>query len=79
MTTVEIPAAAATALVECEGKILRLDPSDVGSVDVSVSFDPIQLPPEPGDISVRRELGPQCVVLVINMKPGARALWVDKE
>lgn len=75
----KVPAAAAAALVECMGKVLRADPAGIETVGVSVSSDVIELPPEPGDTSVRRELGQQHVTITINMKPGARALWVDKE
>lgn len=74
----KVPPSAA-ALVECMVKVLRLDPADVETLDVSVSFDKIELPPNPGDISKRYELGQQHVIITINMKPGARALWVGKE
>ena len=73
-----IPAAAAAALVESAGQVLRLNPADVETVDLSVSVLPIEVPgSEPG--SRRYEAGPQTVTITINMKPGARATWVKPE
>ena len=73
-----VTAEAAVALIESCGKVLRLDPTDVETVDLSVAHDPIELPPTSGGAR-RYELGPQRVTIVINMKPGARALWIDRE
>ena len=73
-----VMAAAAATLIESYGKVLRLDPADVETVDLSVAHDPIELPPTSGGAR-RYELGPQRVTIVINMKPGARALWIDRE
>lgn len=72
-----IPAEAAAALVEFGGKVLSLDPSDVCSVNVSISVEPIELPG--GESGGRRfEAGPQRVTIDIDLAPGARAAWVDK-
>lgn len=76
--TPRIPAAAAAALVECGGQVLRLSPADIETVDVSVSVDPIEMPGA-GPGTRRFEAGPQHVTITINLKPGARATWVDKE
>lgn len=74
----KVTAAAAAALIECAGKVLRLNPADVETVDFSVSFDKIELPPtRTGAASY--ELGQQHVTITINMKPGARASWIGKE
>lgn len=70
---IQIPAAAAAALVESAGQVLRLDPADVESIGLSVSVDPIETTPG------RYEAGRQHVSIVIDMKPGARALWVKPE
>jgi hypothetical protein len=74
---IQIPAAAAAALIEYAGRVLHLDPSDVESVDFSDARDPIELPSDDG--FRHYELGPQRVTITINMKPGARAAWIDKE
>jgi hypothetical protein len=74
---IQIPAEAAAALVEIAGQVLRLDPADIESVVFSSSVDPIEVPSDDG--GRRYEAGPQRIDITINMKPGARAAWIDKE
>lgn len=79
MTNLEIPDAAAAALLQHGNKVLSFDPADVETVVFGSPFDVIELPPESADAPVRRKLGQQTVELTIRMKPGTQALWVDKE
>lgn len=77
MAKIEIPAAAAAALMEYGGKVFRLDPADVAAVEFLDHVESIEVPDGSG--GVRHEAGAQRVTITVHMGPGARATWIDKE
>lgn len=61
------------------GAVLTYDSDDVESYEISTPNDVRELPAQPGDKGVRRELGQAHLNLTVHFKPGKRARWVNEE
>lgn len=59
--------------------VLAYDTDDVEGVEFSTPSDVRELPPQPGDRGVRRELGQAHLHLAVHFKPGKRPRWFKEE
>lgn len=67
------------AVARHNGMVLTYDTNDVEDVAFSTPSDVRELPPQPGDEGVRRELGQAHLHLSVHFKPGKRARWMSEE
>lgn len=61
-----------------DGAALTYDTDDVEWLEFSTPNDVHELPSQPGDKGMRRELGQAHLHLTVHFKPGKRALWVKE-
>jgi len=78
-TTVGTTAHTTLSLARHQNRVLVYDPADVEHMELSMPNDVRELPTEPEDTHVRRELGQAHVHLSLHFKEGKRARWVPAE
>lgn len=58
-------------------RYLAYDEDDIDTMQCATPADVIELPAEPGDTAVRRELGQAHLYLTVHFKPGTGPRWLS--